>query len=249
MAISFVAAGTVFTALTSGTGFTFNKPSGVQDGDLLVGFVATDQDGTMTAPTGWTQNGEVSVDSAADDVHIGVFLRDGLASDPSTWTDGSVSAAAVRRYAIVLAYRGTDVAANQWLASDVSSDTADTPLTTTTATVNNTDDRAWRIECFATHDNALNIGTPNWSDYNPADTERDDTNLGTSDPVLTVAVADSNGPISTGNTSVTATWNTDGSGTTRDTTASWIGLIKPPPPQVGSSTLVYRQAINRAFNW
>jgi hypothetical protein len=63
------------------------------------------------------------------------------------------------------------------------------------------------------------------------ETERLDNTNGSSNPWQTLAVYDSNGVISTGNTSVTGVL-TPGSGSAADSVVSWIGIIKPADPVV-----------------
>ncbi|WP_055563598.1 hypothetical protein [Streptomyces atriruber] len=147
------ATGTAFTSPTSGTDFTLNKPAGVVTGDLMVAFVSSSQHSTITPPAGWTAVNTASVDDGSTDTALFVLKRTAGGSEPSTWTDGSLSVASTRRYAVVVAYSGAADAAQQFIAEGVLTRATGTPLYLTSATLNNTDVNAWRISAFAVSDN------------------------------------------------------------------------------------------------
>lgn len=146
-AISFVATGTAFTDTSTGTGYTLNKPAGVADGDLLVGYVASNTGGQATPPSGWTVVDYVTTVSSA----LTVMMRDGLAADPGSWT-GNHATTATRGRAFVVAYRGAAATAVQFDQENVSSSTGGS-LTATSAAVTNSDPGAWRLSAFAVNDN------------------------------------------------------------------------------------------------
>lgn len=151
--LAFRATGTAFTSPTSGTDFTLNKPAGVVTGDLMVAFVSSNQHGSITPPAGWTAVNTASVDDGSTDTALFVLKRTAGGSEPSTWTDGSLSVAATRRYAVVVAYSGAADAADQFIAEGVLTRATGTPLYLTSATINNTDVNAWRLSAFAVSDN------------------------------------------------------------------------------------------------
>lgn len=152
--LAFRATGSAFTSPTSGTDFTLNKPAGVTTGDLMVAFVSSNQFGTITPPSGWTAVNTAAIDDGSTDTALYVLKRTAGGSEPATWTDGSLSVASTRRYAVVVAYSGAADAADQFLAEGVTSRATGTPLYLTSATLNNTDVNAWRIAAFAVNDNA-----------------------------------------------------------------------------------------------
>ncbi|MGW6790065.1 hypothetical protein [Streptomyces chartreusis] len=152
--LAFRATGTAFTSPTSGTDFTLNKPAGVTTGDLMVAFVSSNQHGAITPPAGWTAVNTASVDDGSTDTALFVLKRTAGGSEPSTWTDGSLSVASTRRYAVVVAYSGAADAGDQFIAEGVTTRATGTPLYLTSATVANTDSNAWRIAAFAVNDGA-----------------------------------------------------------------------------------------------
>lgn len=227
MAISFVAAGTLFSSTSSGTSVTLNKPAGVANGDILLAFVSCTTNTTITPPTGWSLVDSGATTDGSDPSSHFVMIRDGLAADPATWA-ATLGAASTRRVARVVAYRGAAAANLQFIDFEDTVDTADTPLTRTSPTVNNLDSEAWRISYFACRDNALSIGTPAWSATpTPADTRRTNDFLNTTDPILVTAIYDSAGEVEAGNTSITSTWSSGSSGTALDNSYVWIGLLSP----------------------
>lgn len=150
--ISFVAMGTAYSDTSSSTGFTLNKPAGVQDNDLLLAFIASDEDSSVETPTGWTFVNSAKITTGTEQVALHILKRTGLAADPSTWV-GNLSSSTSRRRAIVAAYRGTADSALQFVTEKVAtSGSGSTAITT--ATVNNTVQDSWRIAAFAARDDA-----------------------------------------------------------------------------------------------
>lgn len=148
--IAYRGAGTVWTSPTAATDFVLNKPTGTVSGDLMLAFVTSNEYGTITPPAGWTLVNSAKVDDGSTDVALWVLKRMAGGSEPASWTDGTVSAQATRRTAVVVAYSG---------AADVLTDTqaatgANTPLQLTTPTLNNTDPNGWRVAAFAVSDDA-----------------------------------------------------------------------------------------------
>lgn len=151
--IGYRATGTVFTSPTSGTNYTLNKPAGVQDNDLLLAFVTSSEFGTITPPDGWQAVNTASVDDGTSDTSLWVLKRTALASDPASWTTGTVSAAAARRTAVVVAYSGAAHADDQFIAESVTTSTSSSTVLQT-APVVNTDPNAWRVSAFAANETA-----------------------------------------------------------------------------------------------
>lgn len=147
--IAFRATSTTFNSVTSGTDFTLNKPSGLADNDFMVAYLSANGTGTVTPPSGWSL-----VDTAtADGNHsMWVLKRTGFASDPATWT-ATLSTAATRRSAVVVAYSGAANVDSQFIAENVKAD-ADGATVHTTALINNSDPNAWRACAFSVRDNA-----------------------------------------------------------------------------------------------
>lgn len=152
--IALRAAGTAFNSATSGNDYTLNKPAGVASGDLMLAYVTVNSVApTINPPAGW-----VLVDSCranaggAANTSLFVLKRTAGGSEPSTWTDGTISAAVTRRCAIVVAYSGAADAVSQPLRSTTAGTGNATPMYLTTPTLNNTDPNAWRISAFAVSD-------------------------------------------------------------------------------------------------
>lgn len=149
-------AGTVFTSPTSGADFTLNKPTGAVAGDLMIAVIRASAGGlTVTPPVGWTlvDSASTSGDSVSD-VSLFVLKRTAGSSEPTSWTDGSLSGNASLRSATVVAYSGAADASQQFIGEASASTTSDSPDYLTTPTVNNTDPNAWRVSAFAVMDDA-----------------------------------------------------------------------------------------------
>lgn len=148
--IAFGAAGTVYSDVTTSTGYTLNKPASTVDGHLLIAFVTSTEYATLTPPTGWRLVNSARIDNGSGDVALWVLVKDGLTADPATWV-GNVSVAAGRRRAVVLRYTGAASAASQFVAENVKN-YVNGATAVTTASVTNTDPGAWRISAFAVRD-------------------------------------------------------------------------------------------------
>lgn len=160
------AAGTAYTATTAGVAYTLNKPAGVTTGDLMLAFVSSSEFGTITPPAGWAAVNVAAVDDGSTDTALFVLKRTAGASEPSTWTDGTLSASAVRRHAVVVAYSGAADASTQFLADGATATANNLPVWLSTPVLTNTDPNAWRVSAFAVNDNATG-GTLTANTYAP----------------------------------------------------------------------------------
>lgn len=155
--IGYRATGTVFTATTTGTGYTLNKPSGTATGDLMLAYVTSNDYGTIMPPVGWTVANQSRVENGTGDVGtdtdtcLFVLKRTATSSEPSTWTDGFLGTTAPRRQAVVVAYSGCADASLQFVADGVSGTPIDVD-TLQSQTVTNSDPNAWRVSAFAVND-------------------------------------------------------------------------------------------------
>lgn len=148
--IGYRATGTVFTATTSGTSFTLNKPSGTASGDFMLAFVTSVQDSSITVPPGWELIDSATVDDGSTDAALFVLARTAGGSEPSTWT-GSVSVASTRISAVVVGWTGSADLSLQ-LIDEASVGTSNSTNFSTTAQVTNTDPGAWRVSAFMASD-------------------------------------------------------------------------------------------------
>jgi hypothetical protein len=192
-------------------------------GDLMIATVAVSDPvvPTVTAPSGWTVVRNVTQSDSFAALRFAVLKRTAGGSEPSSWT-GTLSATVKPVMTQVVAYRGADDAANQFLADDTSLSGSGNSVTT--ATVSNTDSRSWRVSVFA----ASNDYSTYWN-WTSEVTERADNSeeyyaSWASYRNVVVSVADSNGTVSTGSTNRAATLNRS-----YFAAASWIGIIKPLP--------------------
>lgn len=151
--ISHVSTATAFSSTASGTGFTLNKPANVQDGDLLVAFVASDA-GVGAAPDGWSVVN--SIMTGTNTSSLTIMTRDALAADPSTWV-GNTTATSTRRRATVTCYRGAAAVADQFPVESLTSSTSGT-LSAQTASLSNGESNAWRLSAFAVRDDTATAG-------------------------------------------------------------------------------------------
>lgn len=156
--IAFRAAGTVFTSPTSGANFTLNKPAGTATGDLMLAYVSATGYVTMaTVPVGWTLVNTAKIaDGTLENLTMFILKRTAGGSEPASWTDGTISAVAGCRSAIVVGYSGAADASQQFIAETQVATGNANPLFLTTPAINNTDPSAWRVSAFAVSDD---IGT------------------------------------------------------------------------------------------
>lgn len=196
--ISYVGAGTPWGTNGTFNGFTINKPTGVKTGDVIVatvGFIG--KNATITPPAGWTLRSQATADNTqAGPYTLAVLYRAAGASEPASWS-GTVSGGTLYRTIMVqsTAYRNVDTTA-PFLNSGIR--TMLNGNTVTTGQAANTNSLGWRIAAFGGLSEAGNsFGTTNEA------VERVDSY--TSYSVLfggkagnTVAMHDSNGPVSTG---------------------------------------------------
>lgn len=155
--IGYRATGTVFTSPTSGTNFTLNKPAGLQNNDLMLAFVTASEAGIITPPDGWQTVNTASIDDGTTDTSLWVLKRTGLATDPASWSTGTISSAAARRTAVVVAYSGAAHADDQFIAESTTT-TSSANSVIATAAVANTDPNAWRVSAFAANETTA-VGT------------------------------------------------------------------------------------------
>lgn len=148
--INIRAAGTVFTATSSGTAFTLNKPAGTASGDFMLAFVTSVQSSICTPPPGWQLIDTAQVDDGGTDAALFVLGRSAGPSEPSTWT-GSVSVATTRISAVVVGWLGAADLSLQMIG-EASTATPAALSVFTSATVANTDPGAWRVSAFMASD-------------------------------------------------------------------------------------------------
>jgi hypothetical protein len=223
--IQFVSVASKWSQGTSGsTSYTINRPANIQSGDLMIAFVAIGNEiGTVTPPSGWTLVRKIAQADSSYANTLAVLKRTAGSSEPASWT-GSLSFSATPVITTVMAYRNCDTAANQFIAENGTQSGSGSSITT--ATVNNTNSTSWRIAAFS----ASASDAPSWTAS--TDKERFDSYvIRQSNEDVGLAIYDSNGSISTGNTSRSATLNQS-----YFSAESWIGIIKgldpaqvPPP--------------------
>jgi chitodextrinase len=237
--IEWVGVSPVWNDTTSATGFTLFKPAAVAVGDLLIAFLTTSANvgATTTPPTGWSLVQTVGADSTSD-TELVVMKKTFAEGDPSAWTDG-VTTAAVGRQSVVIAYRGADIAANQFVGTP---GTATATATSTLAvTASNSNASAWRIAAWASQDDTQG---GSWSSNASADRLTAEVAAGTNG--LAMLVADSDGPVATGAATLTGTFTPGSGGTNFITAAAWMAYIKPLPSSQSRLEMDY-QGI-RAYN-
>lgn len=216
--ISYVGTSATWSNSDYGSTYTINKPPNIVSGDLMIASMSFWGNGPVSAPTGWTivSTNPGTTSSGNFEATTSVMKRTATGSEPSSWTGNLTGGTQwAERISSVIAYRGADTAANQFIATG-DTDIGGYTTNVTTATVNNTDSSAWRMCVFALQSVYAQTCTSNEI------IERvDDKVTGGTRQML--AIYDSNGAIGTGNTNRTATWSSSdhGGGT------AWIGIIKP----------------------
>lgn len=149
--VGFRDVGTPFTTPTFGTDYTLNKPPGAVQGDLMIASVRTFGDVGVNAPSGWNVVDSVSVTSdGATNISEFILSRSCTASEPTSWTDGTITAGSQVRSATVVAYSGAADASVQFLSGEAARSTPNnTPPYLTTPNVSSADPNAWRVSSFA----------------------------------------------------------------------------------------------------
>jgi hypothetical protein len=222
VAVSFVAAGTPWESTTSSTAYTLDAPAGIADGDLLIAFQSrnTGASGNGTTPSGWTLI-RTMYSGTAGEATMQVFTKVWHTGDATTWTDGLAPAASSRKQTVVMAYRG---AKDTLLVEDGTTDTVNTTAFSS-PTVNNTNPVGWRVGAISSR-----IASSGGTSTVTSNTERVDNATATSTE-NDLAVCDSNGTISTGNTSIA--WTV---ATSAVNACTWIGIIVPADTRADAGT-------------
>ncbi|MEV5813459.1 hypothetical protein [Streptomyces mutabilis] len=122
---------------------------------------------TITAPTGWTIVRQLTESDGWALLRFAVLKRTAARSEPASWT-GTLSATVKPVLTQVVAYRGADDAASQFVAENTSQSGSGNSITT--ATVTNTDSRSWRVSIFGSSGDY----TTSWSSTSEV-TERADS--------------------------------------------------------------------------
>jgi hypothetical protein len=221
MAVSFVAAGTTYSATGGGTSFTLNAPAGVAAGDRMYALVACWANGSQKtiSATGWTVLNTAYRDAGSDEIQLTVLHRLYQTGDPSSWT-ATASGTVYLRVAAVAAYRGVF----QTGPRGTSSVTGGSSLAT--ATVNNAAANSWRVVFGAYFSGSASYNISSNEVARRALVDADNSGA------VQAAIWDSNAGIATGNTSRTvsrsAAWTA---------AASVIMTIEPSPGTPASGDL------------
>jgi len=79
--------GVTSNSVNTNTQLTINKPSGIENGDVLFAFIVKNDDPIITGPAGWTQNTQQDT-TAGDDLASGIWYKvvTDAASEPASYT-------------------------------------------------------------------------------------------------------------------------------------------------------------------
>lgn len=230
MAISFVAASSMWSSTATSTSFTLNVPAGTASGDFMVAVLAWSTGSTVadlsvaTAPSGWTVQNDVYNGGDGFDGQLAILTKFATGSEPSSYSGSLGASSAKIKVSTVAAYRGV-----QGLLTKGTSSTAYPTTSYSTATVNNTVANSWRIVA-GMYESASLAYSLNTNEV----TSRalvGDGNSGSGDYVQ-VRVADSGAAIATGNTSRTFSRSQ-----TFDASCAWIGILQETAGTPASGTL------------
>lgn len=232
-AITYVGKATPWQSTSVSSTITLNKPSGVQNGDLMLGAVVISGNVTASQPaiSGWTAVQKIVKTTGNGDDHSGavttmIYKRTAGSSESNSWSGTISGFAGQPKISQVVAYRNCEVASNQFI--DTASSTALNGSTIGTGTATNNDSKAWRVEIFG----ATTALASGWLETDKRRTT-DTTNL-SGHPDTVLSFQDSNGMISTGSHSRTARMDYSDS---YFAATGWIGILKPlaSPPAAGAN--------------
>lgn len=225
--ISYVGPSNHWINESAGTTFTINKPDNVQEGDLLLASVGLGENFTsanITPPSGWTIVRVVTqpTNTSEGGLSMAIMGKTAGAGEPNSWS-GSTDETAQPRMSQCVAYRGADDFANQFIDED-ESDVSD-HFELNTATITNTDSKAWRLSVWA----ALTPSGDNFPSYLVTENKQRNDNTTSRSGIADVAVSmwDSNGPVGTGDHKRKG----EIQGSEAYGMTSWIALIKPLPAE------------------
>lgn len=228
--IAYVGKATPWSTASRTTSFTLNKPSGVQNGDLMLASVIfSGIVSTVNTPSGWTLVRKTTTNGSGqqDDGYLTncVFRRTAGSSEPGSWSATHTDTPAYPKLSQVVAYRNVDTSGNPLIAENAA--TATNSSSVGTGSVSNTNSKAWRV-CFF---GALSSNPSAWNGGDVS--ERGDDVITSSYYDAELSVSDSNGMVSTGSHSRTGTLATG----SFKSGFGWIGLLKPlsSPPASGAN--------------
>jgi len=217
-AIEYVGLSTAWATSSTGTSFTINKPSNVQNGDLMVAMVSTAAvSSTVVPPAGWTLEYSDSINSNGGPALLAVMYRIAGPSEPTSWS-GSFSGGTRygRTVTEVFAYRNVD-STDPFLVSN-GNKAANVGTTMSTGSVTNTNSFAWRVAAFAT----LTTDASDWSSTEV--TQRDDRYYKYGSGTMNLGVFDSNGPVAANSFTIYGT-----STKSQYATVAFLGYLRPLP--------------------
>ncbi|WIC88891.1 minor tail protein [Rhodococcus phage Shagrat] len=217
-AIEFVGVGTAWGSSSTGTGFTINKPSGVQSGDLMVAvFGSVALNTTINPPSGWTLEYTNSINSNGGPSTIAVMYRIAGGSEPSSWSGTFTGGSRYGRTVVEsFAYRNVD-SSDPFLVSNGNVQ-ANAGFSMSVGSVTNSNSNAWRFTAFA----GLSTNPNDWTSNEVI--QRDDRYWQNGSGTMSVATFDSNGPVSA------ATYTRTGTATqSQYATAAFLGFLRPLP--------------------
>lgn len=231
--IAYVGKATVWGSSSSQSSFTINRPSGVVSGDVMVAALSIANNVTVTAPTGWTVQYQAT--RTGTPYTFAVLSRVAGGSEPTSWTNGSLSASSIGQIVDAVAYRNVNTT-TPFIDNDGA--VLDGGSNITTGASNNTNSLAWRV-------NAYGARTSNGNSWTTSENiERDDetgafnyggffgfggTNIG-----ISALFADSNGAVGTGQYSKVGY-----SSASFYSAGAWMGILNPlasPPSGVADET-------------
>lgn len=217
-AIQYVGASTAWGSTGTGTGFTINKPSNVQSGDLMVAtFASCAINTTVNPPAGWTLEYSNAINSNGGPTTLAVMYRIAGGSEPSSWSGTFTGGTRYGRTVVeAFAYRNVD-ATDPFIVSNGNA-VANAGFNISTNSVTNTNSSAWRMAAFAT----LTTNPGNWASTEV--TERADYYMQSGSGTMSLATYDSNGPVAAASHSITGT-----STQSQYSAVAFLGYLRPLP--------------------
>lgn len=237
---------TTFASATSGNTITLSKPSGLQNGDMLLAFLRAN--GTTSTNdfslTGWTRRGAAFFASDPAGRVIGIFAKPitDAANEPATYTF-TKSVSEGRRSGAMAIFRGVDLS-DPFVGQSVNYDAAPSPRIQLNSFSLNSTDPALLVGMWGTEIVSPNASEPTIPFGTQVALVPSQTGTAATRTVLYVGTETVSGSTSTGHKSVT--WSSSTGASATGLVLRGISVVTPigVPVKIGNGSTAYLSVLN-----